>query len=65
MNCAEMILDSVSVANLDEVNLSDMVASGVNFPEFTWLKYIKIDIENRIQKDQNKNVKYIRKYIIF
>ena len=37
MNCADMILDSVSVANLDEVNLSDMVASGVNIPKFTWL----------------------------
>ena len=37
MNCADMILDSVGVANLDEVNLSDMVVSGVIFPEFTWL----------------------------
>ena len=37
MNCADMILDSVGVANLDEVNLSDMVGSGVNFPKFTSL----------------------------
>ena len=37
MKCSDMILDSVSVANLDEVILSDMVASGVNFPEFTCL----------------------------
>ena len=38
MNCADMILDSVSVANLDEVNLSDMIVSGVNIPKFTWLE---------------------------
>ena len=37
MNYADMILDSVGVAKLDEVNLSDMVVSGVIFPEFTWL----------------------------
>ena len=37
MNCADMILDSVDVANLDEVNLSVMVESGVNIPEFTCL----------------------------
>ena len=37
MSCADMILDSVGVAKLDEVNLSDMVVSGVIFPEFTWL----------------------------
>ena len=37
MNCADMILDSVDVANMDEVNMSDMIVSGVNFPEFTWL----------------------------
>ena len=37
MSCADMILDSVGVAKLDEVNLSDMVESGVIFPEFTWL----------------------------
>ena len=37
MSCKDMILDSVSVANLDEVNLSDMVKSGVIFPEFTGL----------------------------
>ena len=35
MNCADMILDSVDVANLAEVNLSDMVESGVDFPKFT------------------------------
>ena len=42
MNCSDMILDSgsVSVANLDEVNLSDMVVSGVIFPEFTSLDSI-------------------------
>ena len=37
MSGADMILDSVGVAKLDEVNLSDMVVSGVIFPEFTWL----------------------------
>ena len=37
MNCAAMILDPVGVANLDEVNLSYMVESGVIFPDFTWL----------------------------
>ena len=37
MSCADMILGSVGVAKLDEVNLSDMVVSGVIFPEFTWL----------------------------
>ena len=37
MNCADMILDSVDVANLAGVNLSVMVESGVNFPKFTWL----------------------------
>ena len=37
MNCADMILDSVGVANPDEVNLSDMIVSGVNFPKFTSL----------------------------
>ena len=38
-----MILGSVGVAKLDEVNLSDMVVSGVIFPEFTWLirKYFR------------------------
>ena len=42
MNYADMILDSVGVANLDEVNLSYMVESGVIFPDFTWLIKIKI-----------------------
>ena len=37
MNCSDIILDCVSVAHLDEVNLSDMVVSGVIFPEFTSL----------------------------
>ena len=37
MSCKDMILDSVSVANLDEVNLSDIVVSGVIFPKFTSL----------------------------
>ena len=37
MNGAAMILDPVGVANLDEVNLSYMVESGVIFPDFTWL----------------------------
>ena len=37
MNCADMILDPVGVANLDEINLSFMVESGVISPDFTWL----------------------------
>ena len=38
MNCADMILDPVGVANLDEINLSFMVESGVISPDFTWLE---------------------------
>ena len=37
MNYADMILDSVGVANLDEVNLSYMIVSVVIFQKFTWL----------------------------
>ena len=33
----DMILDYVSVANLDEVNLLDKIVSGVIFPKFTCL----------------------------
>ena len=50
MNCADMILDSVGVANLDEVNLSDMVVSGVIFPEFTCL--IMLTLKDRILSDK-------------
>ena len=32
-----MILDTVGVANMDEVNLSDMIVSGVIFSKFTSL----------------------------
>ena len=42
MSCADMILDSVSVARLDEVNLSDMVVTGIIFPDFTGLLFIII-----------------------
>ena len=37
MNWADMILDTVGVANMDEVNLSDMIVSGVIFSKFTSL----------------------------
>ena len=40
MNYADMILDSVGVANLDEVNLSYMIVSVVIFQKFTWLSQI-------------------------
>ena len=39
MNYADMILDSVGVANLDEVNLSYMIVSVVIFQKFTWLDW--------------------------
>ena len=54
MNCADMILDSVSVANLDEVNLSDMVASGVNIPKFTWLVVIITFVMFRFRITQDR-----------
>ena len=44
MSCADMILDSVGVAKLDEVNLSDMVVSGIIFPEFTGLNDTNLNI---------------------
>ena len=37
MNWADMILDTVGVANMDEVKLSDMIVSGVIFSKFTSL----------------------------
>ena len=43
MNYADMILDSVGVANLDEVNLSYMIVSVVIFQKFTWLPHTQVD----------------------
>ena len=66
MSCKDMILDSVSVANLDEVNLSDMVMSGVIFPEFTWLRPAPIPMKGsilRLQALQKFNhIKHLRGY---
>ena len=46
-----MILDSVGV-KLDEVNLSDMVVSGVIFPEFTWLVPIDSRMSLTLRKQE-------------
>ena len=49
MNYADMILDSVGVANLDEVNLSYMIVSVVIFQKFTWLVYCAIAVGDIIE----------------
>ena len=55
MNYADMILDSVGVANLDEVNLSYMIVSVVIFQKFTWFqKKTKVQINEGYETYQRE-----------
>ena len=63
MNCADLILDSVDVANLAEVNLSDMVESGVNQSCELWEIDTRLDHDRQIDPSQIGDIDRVQNHI--